>query len=1049
MNLSSMLPDLPRIDVLSVFAVLFGIVWIVVNIYMFYPLIRSWVLRWIRSHQRIHVTDATLTEQTDLSTIDLLIPAYKEGEVIDQAVSSVRNAEYPQENVNLIVLTEPGDSDTRDALEDIDTEYQFTTIVVPDEYPGDPNKPRALNFGFELTEGDIVGVIDAENEIAPGLFAKVNKAITEKGCDYTQGRVDMVNEQDGWLNTLFRAEYGYWYNYIIPAHFSAGYPIPLSGTTCFFARDVMYDISEFRIQKYGRPWSTQEQDWFSDNRPEQYLPDNRPTREPVRSDGSGNVEFDGYAPWNPKNVTEDFELGLSLWTQGYELGLVKSITTEESPLETDPWIKQRTRWQKGKLQTFLQYLHQPPRTISAKFHVLWQSVLPHLGPINVLGVIFLLIIANLIPWSPGTYATILLTIATLFIPIVALVHVYGYWTTSDAPVHLRMLRACIVFAALPVYWLLQWTADVRALKQIYVGDLHWEKTSHLGQNDDLAPDGDIVDRLVAIVYHSRLLIPVLAVGMFLRVFRLGFRSYWLDEIYSVVYRGSMPVQQILTMTQESHPPLYYVFLHYWMQFFGTSPTATRLLSAIFGMGAIIAIYFFAMELFNREAGLIAAILLAVSTFHVHQSRTTRMYELLVLLAIVSTYFFWRMIRERSYSMTLWYIVSTWLLVLTHLFAVFVVIAQNFYVITLWLKTRNTSHSPSLRYWFSIQTITGLLAVPWIILLSDRVLQVATGSGESNIGWIQPPSLSYLIETFLVYFGHPNYYPIMAGTSLTTAVAICVIWLTVLVSLITIVSVQINPIESRVNVQVPDMREKYLLFVLFVTSVGVPFVLSYLIVPVYVIRNTIIGSVAIYLFIAGSLVRLRSKHLRYVVVGMFVISGIITGATYMHADTEEQWEQVIDRIETNATSSDLVILHPSWINTTFKYYSTHEGYTVMDIPRGETVHISDNSIRPRRLAETDTGVRTDTGVSNRSQSRLPTKIWVLNYAGGSINSEPLLSVLHQSRYHAEKYARYGIIEIYVFVLSERTKDTENITRLTKTKRRDHPAQTPRQFSTVAI
>lgn len=992
--------QIPKIEILSIVSAIVGLIWIFVNLYMFYPLLHSLVPSRFRSRSYTHIIDADSSVPSSPPVFDILIPAYKEGDVIHKAITSVRNAEYPADSINLIVLTEPDDTETRDALSELADEYRFTTVVVHDEYPGEPNKPRALNYGFERTSGDIVGVVDAENMIAPGLFAKASEAINAEGCDYVQGRVDMTNEDDGWINTLFRAEYGHWYNYIVPAHFRTSYPIPLSGTTCFFSREALSAISDYRIQRY------EEQEWVSMHTSESSTSESSPqigqtTSESVAFDGSGEPDSGVCLPWHPENVTEDFELGLLLWEKGYELGLVKSVTSEESPLEVDAWLKQRTRWQKGKVQTFLQYLRHPPTEIGSKFHVLWQSVLPHLGPINILGFVFLVIIANGIRWTPGPIATTVLRIALLFIPVVAFTYVYGYWTTSDASIYRRGARALIVFVTLPLYWLLQWIADLRALKQVYVGDLHWEKTTHL-TDDDRQEDLGPIERVIDIVYRGRLLLPVIALGLFLRLFRIGKESYWLDEIYSVVYRGQMPVQRILLLTQESHPPLYYVLLHYWTALLGTTPNAARSLSAIFGVGAIVAAYFLGKELFDHEAGLIVALLLAVSTFHIHQSRTVRMYTLLVLLTLISTYFFWRLVRTRSYSMAIWYVFTTWLLALSHLFAVFVVVAQNIYVITCWVISRESSPPLSLRYWFTIQSVVGLLALPWILLLSGRVLRVATGTGKGNIGWIQPPSLSYLVETVLVYFGHPNFYPIMAGNETTTIVSAVVAVLVVLIVIVTSISTRSTP-WGKSGLRVLDAHEQYLLVLLIGTSAVIPLVLSYFLTPIFVIRNTIIASVALYFLFAGSLIRLRNAHIRYAIVALTVSAAIFTGATYIHADTEERWEQVVDTVDSQTDSSDLVILHPSWINTTFAYYTGEKDSAIMSVPQGETVRFTDGS--------TDRSVESDRLIHS------PETIWVINYGSASIDSKPLLDTLRRSRYHHVSYTRTGIIEVYMFVSPE--------------------------------
>lgn len=169
----------------------------------------------------------------------------REGDVVHRSIVSVREADYPQEHINVNVLVEPGDEDTRARLDALDGQYEFREItiptdyeeiVVPDQYPGLPNKPRALNYGFDVTDAELVGVVDAEDTIDPRTFRSAANALVAESADYAQWILDMVNCQDGWKNTLFRAEYAFWYRLLVPSFFHVGYPVPLGGTTNFFHR---------------------------------------------------------------------------------------------------------------------------------------------------------------------------------------------------------------------------------------------------------------------------------------------------------------------------------------------------------------------------------------------------------------------------------------------------------------------------------------------------------------------------------------------------------------------------------------------------------------------------------------------------------------------------------------------------------------------------------------------------------------------------------------------------------------------------------------------
>src|SRR5687767_10975045 len=63
--------------------------------------------------------------------------------------------------------------------------------------------------------------------------------------------------------------------------------------------------------------------------------------------------------WDPYNVTEDADLGMRLARLGYRTGVIQSTTYEEAPARFRPWLKQRTRWCKGWMQTWLVHMRSP------------------------------------------------------------------------------------------------------------------------------------------------------------------------------------------------------------------------------------------------------------------------------------------------------------------------------------------------------------------------------------------------------------------------------------------------------------------------------------------------------------------------------------------------------------------------------------------------------------------------------------------------------------------------------------------------------------------
>ena len=119
----------------------------------------------------------------------------------------------------------------------------------------------------------------------------------------------------------------------------------------------------------------------------------------------------------------------------------------------------------------------------------------------------------------------------------------------------------------------------------------------------------------------------------LRVLRLDFQPLWWDEGYSVWF-ATHPLGQMAALTaQDIHPPLYYALLHGWIGLLGAGPVSLRLLSVLFGVLAIPAIYLAGRRMLTRRAALLAAFLLAISPLHVYYSQEVRMYGLVALLSI--------------------------------------------------------------------------------------------------------------------------------------------------------------------------------------------------------------------------------------------------------------------------------------------------------------------------------------------------------------------------------------------------------------------------------
>jgi mannosyltransferase len=229
------------------------------------------------------------------------------------------------------------------------------------------------------------------------------------------------------------------------------------------------------------------------------------------------------------------------------------------------------------------------------------------------------------------------------------------------------------------------------------------------------------------------LVPVLmAVGFVIDLVRGGSKSVWLDEAISVSYAREGFGQFLHTAShRDPNMGLYYLLLRPWTAIFGESESAIRSLSAVFAALAVGAVAVLGRRLFDRWTGLIAGLFLALNAFFVEYAQTARSYTLLVLLVVLSSYFFVAELERPSLGSAVGYVVSSALAVYAHYFAVYALVAQ---LLTLAVVKRRRALT---RRWVAIGCSIVVLCVPELVF--------AARSGAGNISWITQPRLFDLVN----------------------------------------------------------------------------------------------------------------------------------------------------------------------------------------------------------------------------------------------------------------------------------------------------------------
>jgi hypothetical protein len=176
--------------------------------------------------------------------------------------------------------------------------------------------------------------------------------------------------------------------------------------------------------------------------------------------------------------------------------------------------------------------------------------------------------------------------------------------------------------------------------------------------------------------HVPIVLAVCALAAALRFATLGVQSFSADEGVTLALLH-LPLGKMLSTIPhtESTPPLYYVVAWLWTRVFGRDEVGLRSLSALCGTAAVPALYAAGAELASRRAGVVAALLAAVSPLLVWYSQEGRSYGLLTLLAALSLLFFARALRGERWPPLLGWAAVSALAIATHYYAGFLVGAE--------------------------------------------------------------------------------------------------------------------------------------------------------------------------------------------------------------------------------------------------------------------------------------------------------------------------------------------------------------------------------------
>lgn len=242
-------------------------------------------------------------------------------------------------------------------------------------------------------------------------------------------------------------------------------------------------------------------------------------------------------------------------------------------------------------------------------------------------------------------------------------------------------------------------------------------------------------------------VAITLLGFALRAYHLAGQSLWYDEGFSV-YLAQKSLAEISARTAaDIQPPLYYYLLHIWMLISGHSEFAVRFASVVCSVLTVPLVYLFARRLLTPALGVLAALLMAFSPFHVWYAQEARMYALVTMLGVLSCWLLLRALadveRRQRTSPLLWLllVLVNIAAVYSHYYAFFLVAFQVVFLALCWLW--HSRPRPSLWGGLVAEAATVLAYLPWAGFALNRY-----AADESY--WQGALSLDFVRKTFLAF-----------------------------------------------------------------------------------------------------------------------------------------------------------------------------------------------------------------------------------------------------------------------------------------------------------
>ena len=383
------------------------------------------------------------------------------------------------------------------------------------------------------------------------------------------------------------------------------------------------------------------------------------------------------------------------------------------------------------------------------------------------------------------------------------------------------------------------------------------------------------------------------------------QSLRLDESQSLYQSSNTPTRIISIIAADVHVPLYHIVLHYWQVVFGNDVGTARILSLIFFVLTIPAVYMLGKITFGRSVALFASTLVAVSPFLNWYGSEIRMYSLLTLLTVLNQYFFVRIYKKhKKYSPIrntahLWagYLITSVVGVFTHYFFFLLLLGQGIFL----FSYKAYFYKTTIKKFAAVGAVVAVAFTPWVYKI------ISAGEVQNAEPQIGAPTATNIFNTFSSFlFG---FQPDDANKIIVAFWPLATIFSFLVLS---------KNLKRRISIHVPY-------FILsIVVALSAVYILSISVRPFYLTRYFIFLIPSFYLVIAWILSIYTQKRFAKLVKTVLVagmIAGLLHQVTGANIPVQENYKAANDYLMKNASSRDIIVCARRLSIYGWKYYYT--------------------------------------------------------------------------------------------------------------------------------